>query len=54
MDLHADTNHGLSEVGGDLCKDGRVVVVGNGLNDRSSSLGGVTGKDYISAIVNCT
>jgi hypothetical protein len=46
IDLHADTDHGLSEVGRDLCKDGRVVVVGNGLNDRSCSLGGVTGEDY--------
>jgi hypothetical protein len=54
MDLHADTDHGLSEVSRDLCEDGRVVVVGNGLNDGSCSLGGITGKDSILAIVNRT
>jgi hypothetical protein len=32
-DLRADTDHCLSEIGRDLCQDGGVVVVRNGLYD---------------------
>jgi len=48
-DLRADTDHCLSEIGRDLCEDGGVVVVCNGLNDGSCSLGWISGEDYISA-----
>jgi hypothetical protein len=44
-DLRADTDHGVSEVGRDLCEDGGVVVVRNGLDDSLGSLGGVAGQD---------
>jgi len=49
--LRADTDHCLSEIGRNLCENGGVVVVCNGLNDGSCSLGWVSGEDYISAPV---
>jgi hypothetical protein len=42
-DSHADTNHGLSEIGGDLGQDLGVVVMRDCLDDRSGPLGWVSG-----------
>ena len=49
--LRADTDHCLSEIGRNLCENGGVVVVCNGLNDGSCSLGWISREDYISAPV---
>lgn len=42
---HGKTDHGLSDVGRKLGEHGRVVVVGNGLDDGTGALDGVTGQD---------